>query len=173
MTMTILLDNYSRQVLNEDQAVEMLYANPNLDINNLCLDDVSKFNNASKLLHFNTILTQLDDLGVSVDEFHSTNQNNWHIPDKYKQLDIAKYLLDLCRTDAELQRVGIELLLYQERGMFDLLRFLVYIVDVMREQDIVWGVGRGSSVASYVLYLIGVHKIDSLYYDLDIAEFLR
>ena len=66
-----------------------------------------------------------------------------------------------------------ELLLYQERGMFDLLRFLVYIVDVMREQDIVWGVGRGSSVASYVLYLIGVHKIDSLYYDLDIAEFLR
>jgi DNA polymerase III alpha subunit len=57
--------------------------------------------------------------------------------------------------------------------MFDLLRFLVYIVDVMREQDIVWGVGRGSSVASYVLYLIGVHKIDSLYYDLDIAEFLR
>jgi DNA polymerase III alpha subunit len=73
----------------------------------------------------------------------------------------------------ELQRVGTELLLYQERNMFDLLRFLVYIVDVMREQDIVWGVGRGSSVASYVLYLIGVHKIDSLYYDLDIAEFLR
>ena len=72
-----------------------------------------------------------------------------------------------------MQRVGQELLLYQERGMFDLLRFLVYIVDTMRKHDIVWGVGRGSSVASYVLYLIGVHKIDSLYYDLDIAEFLR
>jgi DNA polymerase III alpha subunit len=95
------------------------------------------------------------------------------MPEKYKQLDIAEYLLKLCTKDAELQRVGTELLLYQERDMFDLLRFLVYIVDVMREQDIVWGVGRGSSVASYVLYLIGVHKIDSLYYDLDIAEFLR
>ena len=95
------------------------------------------------------------------------------MPEKYKQLDIAKYLLDLCRTDAELQRVGQELLLYQERNMFDLLRFLCYIVDTMRDKDIVWGVGRGSSVASYVLYLIGVHKIDSLYYDLDIAEFLR
>lgn len=171
--MTILLDKYSRQVLSEDQATEMLYADPNLDVSNLCLDDVTKFNNASKLLHFNTILTQLDDLGVSAEEFHSANQSNWHMPDKYKQLDIAKYLLDLCRTDAELQRVGAELLLYQERDMFDLLRFLVYIVDVMRKQDIVWGVGRGSSVASYVLYLIGVHKIDSLYYDLDIAEFLR
>jgi DNA polymerase III alpha subunit len=43
----------------------------------------------------------------------------------------------------------------------------------MRKHNIVWGVGRGSSVASYVLYLIGVHKINSMYYDLDIEEFLR
>ena len=171
--MTILLDNYSRQILSEEQAVEMLYSNPNLDITNLCLDDVTKFNSASKRLHLDTILTQLDSLDLDPEAFHRQNQANWHMPERYKQLDIAKYLLDLCRTDAELQRVGTELLLYQERDMFDLLRFLVYIVDVMREQDIVWGVGRGSSVASYVLYLIGVHKIDSLYYDLDIEEFLR
>jgi DNA polymerase III alpha subunit len=171
--MTILLDKYSRQVLSENQAVEMLYSDPALDVTNLCLEDVTKFNSASKKLHLNTILTQLDELDINVTEYHRANQNNWHMPEKYKQLDIAEYLLKLCTTDAELQRVGTELLLYQERNMFDLLRFLVYIVDVMREQDIVWGVGRGSSVASYVLYLIGVHKIDSLYYDLDIAEFLR
>jgi len=171
--MTILLDKYSRQVLSEEQACAMLYSDPTLDVANLCLEDVTKFNGASKKLHLNTMLTQLDDLGIDIDEYHKRNQSNWHMPEKYKQLDIAEYLLKLCTTDAELQRVGAELLLYQEREMFDLLRFLVYIVDVMREQDIVWGVGRGSSVASYVLYLIGVHKIDSLYYDLDIAEFLR
>jgi DNA polymerase III alpha subunit len=171
--MTILLDKYSRQVLSEEQACAMLYSDPTLDVANLCLEDVTKFNSASKKLHLNTMLTQLDDLGIDIDEYHKRNQSNWHMPEKYKQLDIAEYLLKLCTTDAELQRVGAELLLYQERDMFDLLRFLVYIVDVMREQDIVWGVGRGSSVASYVLYLIGVHKIDSLYYDLDIAEFLR
>jgi hypothetical protein len=28
-------------------------------------------------------------------------------------------------------------------------------------------------VASYVLYLLGVHRIDSMYYDLDVGEFLR
>ena len=171
--MTILLDKYSRQVLSENQAVEMLYADPALDVTNLCLEDGDQFNRASKKLHLNMFITQLDEIGVDVEQYHKQNQNNWHMPEKYKQLDIAEYLLKLCNTDAELQRVGTELLLYQERGMFDLLRFLVYIVDVMREQDIVWGVGRGSSVASYVLYLIGVHKIDSLYYDLDIAEFLR
>ena len=171
--MTILLDNYSRQILSEDQAVEMLYANPNLDISNLCLDDVAKFNSASKRLHLDTVLTQLDSLDVDPETYHRQNQANWHMPDKYKQLDIAKYLLDLCRTDQELQRVGEELLLYQERNMFNLLRFLVYIVDVMREKDIVWGVGRGSSVASYVLYLLGVHKVDSIKYNLDPTEFLR
>ena len=171
--MTILLDKYSRQVLSENQAVEMLYADPKLDVTNLCLEDGDQFNRASKKLHLNMFITQLDEIGVDVEQYHKQNQNNWQMPEKYKQLDIAEYLLKLCTTDAELQRVGTELLLYQERNMFDLLRFLVYIVDVMREQDIVWGVGRGSSVASYVLYLIGVHKIDSLYYDLDIAEFLR
>ena len=171
--MTIMLDDYSRQILDEDQAVEMLYIDPTLDVTNMCLENVEKFNSASKKLHLNTVLTQLQDLGISVDEFHARNQSNWHMPDEYKQIDIAKHIVELCKTDAELQRVGQELILYQERNMFDLLRFLKYIVDVMRDNNIVWGVGRGSSVASYVLYLIGIHKIDSIYYDLDVDEFLR
>lgn len=171
--MKLMLDTFQRQILNEDQAVEMLYANPNLDISNLCLQDVSKFNNASNRLHYDTILKQLGELDIDVGQFHKQNQDDWNMPDKYKNLDIAKYLLDLCNTDAELQRVGKELLLYQERGMFKLLCFLVYMIDTMRDNNVVWGVGRGSSVASYILYLIGVHKIDSIYYDLDIDEFLR
>jgi len=48
-----------------------------------------------------------------------------------------------------------------------------YFVDTMQANNVVWGVGRGSSVASYVLYLIGVHKIDSIKYNLDWQEFLR
>jgi len=168
-----MLDNYSRQILDEDQAVEMLYANPQLDISNLCLQDVSKFNNACNKLHYNTMLKQLGELDIDVQQFHKQNQDDWNMPDKYKNLDIAKYLLDLCKTDVELQRVGKELLLYQQRDMFKLLCFLVYLVDTMRDNDVVWGVGRGSSVASYVLYLIGVHKIDSIYYNLDVDEFLR
>jgi DNA polymerase III alpha subunit len=63
--------------------------------------------------------------------------------------------------------------LYQERNLFDLLRYLKYLVDVMQTNRMIWGVGRGSSVASYVLYKLGVHKINSLYYELDPAEFLR
>jgi DNA polymerase III alpha subunit len=109
----------------------------------------------------------------SVPEFHSTQQQQWHMPDAYKNMDIAAHVLGLCQSDAELQRCGQELMLYQEQGLFNLLRYLKYLVDVMQQNAIIWGVGRGSSVASHVLYLMGVHRIDSLYYNLDIHEFLR
>ena len=95
------------------------------------------------------------------------------MPDEYKDLDIAKWLIEQCKTQPELQRVGEELLLFQERDLFDLLKYLKYLVDTMRQHQVIWGVGRGSSVASYVLYLIGIHKVDSMYYDLPITEFLR
>jgi DNA polymerase III alpha subunit len=110
---------------------------------------------------------------LTVEQFDQQQQQHWYMPKEYQQLDIAKHVLDLCTTPEQLQRVGDELLLYQDRGLFDLLRYLKYLVDIMRANQVIWGVGRGSSVASYVLYLLGVHKIDSMFYDLDPREFLR
>jgi len=116
---------------------------------------------------------QYSNLDIPVTEFDAQNQVTWHMPNEYKDLDIAKWLIEQCKTQSELQRVGEELLLFQERDLFDLLKYLKYLVDTMREHQVIWGVGRGSSVASYVLYLIGIHKVDSMYYDLPITEFLR
>jgi DNA polymerase-3 subunit alpha len=107
------------------------------------------------------------------------------MPEKYKTLDIGAYVVSelMSKTGIfeayemqakpEWDRVCKELKAFEERGMNDLLRYMVYLVDFMRENEIVWGVGRGSSVASYVLYLIGVHKIDSVKYQLDWQEFLK
>lgn len=113
------------------------------------------------------------DSDISVPDWDSLQQRNWHMPAEYQQLDIAEHVVAMCDTAEKLQRVAHELLLYQERGLFDLLRYLKYLVDVMQDNHVIWGVGRGSSVASYVLYLLGVHRIDSMYYDLDVSEFLR
>jgi DNA polymerase III alpha subunit len=110
---------------------------------------------------------------MTVAEFDAMKQNSWHMPDEYKHMDIAEYVLSLRDSDARLQRCGQELLLFQERNLFDLLRYLKYLVDTLRDNCMIWGVGRGSSVASYVLYLLGVHRIDSMFYDLDAREFLR
>jgi DNA polymerase-3 subunit alpha len=110
---------------------------------------------------------------ISVIDWDNVQQMNWYMPDSYKTMDIAAHVLDLCESDAELQRCGEELLMYQERGLMDLLKYLRYLVDVMRENHVIWGVGRGSSVASFVLYKLGVHRINSLYYELGPTEFLR
>jgi hypothetical protein len=117
--------------------------------------------------------TPLEPAHTDATEFHRGLQARWHMPAEYQTLDIAQHVLNLCTSEAELQRCGQELLLYQERGLFDLLRYLKYLVDVMIQNHVIWGVGRGSSVASFVLYKLGVHRIDSLFYNLDPHEFLR
>jgi len=109
----------------------------------------------------------------AVPEFDIEQQSHWHMPKEYRDMDIAEFVLGLCSTQEQLQRVGQELLLFQEKKLFDLLRYLKYLVDTMQQNNVIWGVGRGSSVASYVLYLLGVHRVDSMFYDLDVREFLR
>lgn len=104
--------------------------------------------------------------------FDEANQNSWFIPEDYYP-NLVEMLYGMCKTQEQTDRVSEELEAFIQHGMLDLLFVLKYIVDTLRANNIVWGVGRGSSVASYVLYLIGVHKIDSLKYNLDWQEFLR
>lgn len=103
----------------------------------------------------------------------SVNTNTWLIPHKYQTFDIAKYCRSQCKTQDELDRVELELTLFEQYNMSMVLRTMKYIVDTLRENQIVWGVGRGSSVASFCLYLIGVHKIHSIKYNLPLDEFFR
>ena len=129
-------------------------------------DDVLQLENIPKLIEY-------VEPKLSLKEFDNNNQSTWHLPTEYLHMDIAKYVLDKCTNEAELQRAGEELIKFQEREMFILLKYLKYLVDTMRKNNIVWGVGRGSSVASFVLFLLEVHRINSLYYDLSIDEFLK
>lgn len=167
-------DKYGQTYTTSKELCNLLYQNPSLDLSLFQVEDTLEYNRSVADLHADQdLLEKYQELTDSVEDFDSILQSSWSMPQEYKDMDIAKYVLDLCRTDQELQRVGEELLLYQERDLFDLLRYLKYMIDTLRKNNIVWGVGRGSSVASYVLFLIGVHKIDSLYYKLSVDEFLK
>jgi len=166
-------DKYGQLILNENDLCDLFMQDPTRTITNALTEQSINLDDAIVLLDNISSLKPYIDPNVTIEEFDYSNQHNWYMPEKYKNLDIAKFVLDQCNSEAELQRAGDELLKFQERGMFVLLQYLKYIVDIMREHNIVWGVGRGSSVASFVLYLIGVHKINSLYYDLSIDEFLK
>ena len=167
-------DKYGQAYTTEAELCDMLYQNPDLNLSAFYVEDPSQFNRAAIQTYSELELLQgYKPYTMSVEEFDTNCQSNWYMPLEYRELAIAEHILDLCKTEAELQRVGEELLLYQERDLFDLLRYLKYFVDTMRKNNVVWGLGRGSSTASYILYLLGVHKINSLYYDLPIEEFLK
>ena len=168
-------NNNGEMIFNEQDVCDLLMQGRNPASLNRMLVDSSV--NIEHMIDFvdrmPEFIQHVGDPNVRMNVFDQQAQSRWHMPEQYQQLDIAEYILGLCATEAELQRCGHELLLYQEKDLFNLLRYLKYLVDVMIEHNVIWGVGRGSSVASYVLYKLGVHRIDSMFYKLEPEEFLR
>lgn len=170
-------DEYGRVSLSEPEIFEALY-NGQLDsLEKIFVDSPDAIEQFNRAREENTDhiskLTALPALDISVAEFDQQQQAKWFIPDEYKNFDIAQWLLEQCKTDQERDRVVEELELFIQHNMIEVLQYLKYLVDTMRKNQVVWGVGRGSSVASYCLYLLGVHRVNSLKFDLDIKEFLR
>lgn len=166
------VDKFGQIIFDEGDLLDLYLEDPSRQLSMVLSSDIINNPKSLELNNFPNIISYIEE-NISVEEFDNIKQNIWHFPDEYKNMDIAKYVLEQCTSDAELQRAGMELLLFQERDMFMLLKYLKYLVDTMRANNIVWGVGRGSSVSSFVLFLLGVHKINSLYYDLSIEEFLK
>ena len=117
-------------------------------------------------------LKLFEQLDVDQKQFDAMCQSDWFMPEEYRNMDIEKFLVNACPKQ-NYPRLIEELQEFQSRNMIDILRVLKYVVDTLHDKNVLWGVGRGSSVASYALFLIGVHKIDSVKYDLDWREFLR
>lgn len=100
------------------------------------------------------------------------DKDHWHIPNEYSNMDIEALLIDLCPQQNQ-ERLLQELDLYKQHNMLMVLKTMKYLADTLKANGVVWGVGRGSSVASYALYLLGIHKIDSVKYNLPIEEFFK
>lgn len=136
------------------------------------IDKIDTYNHFCTLFKFDEQI-EYETPAETKDKYSYKNADNWSMPDEYKQLNIIDYLLSKTNNEEQYQRVVQELEEFEKREMFPMLQFLVYMVQELKSNNIMWGVGRGSSVSSYILYLIGVHKIDSIKYNLDYKEFLR
>ncbi len=170
----MVTNKYGQCVLDRSDIVEALYHNLPLD-NVLVAQSIAEEHNgaveAFKLDYRALLSTNKQD--ISIEEFDKEQQKNWHIPQEYLDMDIEQYIKNLVKTPEEQTRVEYEMQLYKEFGLQNVLKVLKYIIDLMRKNNIIWGVGRGSSVSSYVLFLMGVHKVDSMKYNLDIKDFLK
>ena len=107
------------------------------------------------------------------DERKDFSKDRYFIPEPYASMDVADFLLNQCMDEEEQIRVAEEYLEFEKRNLIPVLRFLIYLVDEMRKRNVVWGVGRGSSVASMTLFLIGITKVNPMKYGIDFHEFLR
>jgi DNA polymerase III alpha subunit len=170
------LSKHGQVILNVEDVFNGMYSGKITSLGDIILDnpdECKKFNESVRKNHdpieFCKVFLETD---ITQSEFDIANQEQWFMPDEYKNMDIEGFLVNECPKQ-HYERLMEELSLFRQHNFIMVLKYLKYLVDTMRTHNIVWGVGRGSSVASYCLYLIGVHKVDSIKYELDIHEFLK
>lgn len=167
-----IIDKCGRVILTTGGIIELIRAGKSLK--NVIAEDnieIQEYNNNP----------DVDDIQIYTDEmknenpdtFDLINTSEWMTPEKYKNFDLHTFLIEKCSTQEQIDRVEYELTLYDNLDLRPLLRHLIFLVSHFRKNEILWGVGRGSSVSSFILFLIGIHKIDSMKYRLDIKEFLK
>jgi DNA polymerase III alpha subunit len=124
---------------------------------------------------------EVSDLPLSVKVKSNFNfPPNWNLPVRYVKLDLDDYLFKLVDRvekdhlyEKRVERLSTEIFLFKEQKLEDVLRVLIYVIDVMVEKKVIWGVGRGSSCSSYLLYLLGLHEVDAVLYEIEITDFLH
>jgi DNA polymerase III alpha subunit len=169
------LDYYQNAILTTDELIQHLLQGGDAD--GVFLDDkqqIESFNRSlRRLTDFTATVMEQPDTDMDLFDYHSKLSEVWTTPSKYYKIDLESWLLERTKNDQEKQRVLKELEMYQERNLEGLLRCMIYLVDWFRENNILWGVGRGSSVSSFILYLIGINRINPLKYNLHIEDFLK
>lgn len=177
---TILIDLNNRIITDEGEMV----AKPSLCLEQIlsgkefkdqkCISDkdVEVYN---KRMPLEPIKTWKDDgklIGPPGETFE------WTYPKKYQKEDLLERAVSFLESknllsEKYIERLEQEYFEIQRRGMEDFLRCLLYVTDEFRKNNIVWGVGRGSSCASLMMYALQINKIDPVRYDIPMEEFFK
>ncbi|ASV44306.1 hypothetical protein PBI_SCTP2_291 [Salicola phage SCTP-2] len=171
------IDSYGRVIIDTDQYIDLMLKGKKLD--GIIINDTDAYERYIKSCDlFDEKLVDIKpyrniETKYTPEQYLRQRSNVWLVPDEYFDIDLANFLLDRCKTKNEQQRVLEEIEEFVERDQINILHVLIFIVDEFRKNNVVWGIGRGSSVASFVLYLIGINKINPLDYDIHYNEFFK
>jgi DNA polymerase III alpha subunit len=136
----------------------------------------------AEVIQMNTQVSEDEQVRIVADEPINIDLS-WQLPAKYTSLDLSQHMTDVFGarlselnyddelTDKAVWRIVEELEEVEKRGMVEFMRTVIYILDELRRNKVVWGVGRGSSCASYLLFLIGLHVVDCVKMDVPMEEF--
>ena len=170
-----MIDQWNRYLVSSNEILELIYAGIDPETLNVISDEkIVEYNHwCQEFYKLEYLIPPITMPTCTPEEEHKRRVKEWFIPQEYLCLDVRSILLKRCKRDDERERVNMEMTMFEERGLIQLLQLMFSLVDYFRKENIIWGVGRGSSCASYCLYLIGVHKIDCIRFDLPITEFLK
>jgi DNA polymerase III alpha subunit len=168
-------NKYNQSILSSNNLCDLILQGKN--INNLIVDrddDILLYEKyKDELLKKDFKFIESVDETLSVEEFYSKLADDWTLPESYRNIDVKEWLINKCVSQNQIDRINKEYKLFEQKNLIMVLRLFIFLVDYMRSNNFIWGVGRGSSVNSYILYVIGVHKVDSIFYSLSIEDFLK
>lgn len=141
------------------------------------IEDISVTLMSPEVEQFNSI----SEKKLSIKNSCNVLDTSFLIPDEYKNMDLLSYFLykQMLRNDSNFEnekrvtRIENELAGYKEKKYTEVLCAIIYLVDTLTKNKVVWGVGRGSSCASYLLFLTGLHLVDPIKYGIHYSEFLH
>lgn len=169
------IDEYGRLKMDTEDIIN-LYVQQGVEKNIHITDndEYEKYIKYNKKFNRNyDSLKKLEPINIDSNTYLQEYSKEWIIPEKYYDYDIIEILKSRCNNTTELDRMIKELNEFVKRDQIQILYLMFYLVDWLKENNIVWGVGRGSSVASFVLYLIGINRINPLEFDIDMYEFFK
>ena len=172
-TLTILKDRALKyngvSIIEADKIIEYL-------LKRIPLSQIEVFNQNDDVKNFNN--NSIEQIKIFNETEEVKLNYDWIIPDEYKSLDLDNYFslkIESINKDREVVENRVMNELNEVRRMdFEMgIKTIIYVIDRFRKEGIVWGVGRGSSCASYLLYLIGVHCVNPLKYNIPYTEFFH
>jgi len=145
------------------------------------IDEIAKWNEHCTQFDLQPVET-LDKPDQDPTAYHNQRSFQWKMPVEYVNFDpIVFFSKELEKRSLNTQEY-VDYLCGELEAWTNVMsrdssillwKFLNYLITICKERDIVTGVGRGSSVSSLTLYLLGVHAVDPVKYKLNYEEFLR
>ena len=172
---TLRFDGVS--ILNPEQVVNAL-------ARGISVSQMRVRGTSEEVEQFNSQVAEQDRLRLEAPE-PIPIQMDWQLPDQYKNMNLRETIVaravdrliaidyDEVTQERAALRIQTELDEIEARGMVEFMKTIIYVLDTFREKDIFWGVGRGSSCACYILFILGLHCVDCVKFDVPMSEFFH
>lgn len=109
------------------------------------------------------------EIGAELEDIHPEEPNHDIEESNYIEL-IDRILQSNRMKDDYVDRIEEELHFFSRTNNLLFLFRCMKLIDSFRADNIVWGVGRGSCCASLILYLLEVHDVDPVKFDIPFEE---